>query len=51
MLERLLKPYFLGATSMMGEEMTTYIFGIGENWWKEWVRPWKENVKGNECGL
>jgi len=33
---------FLGAASFLGEERTTDIYGIGENWWRERARPWRE---------
>ena len=33
---------FLGTVSILGEERTTDSYGIGENWWRERVRPWKE---------
>jgi hypothetical protein len=45
MLRKLSKPDFLGATSIMGEEKATDIYGIGENWWRERVQSWKENLK------
>jgi hypothetical protein len=43
-------------TPSKGEEIKTDIYGIGENWWRDRVRPWKENLKelnagyGNEKG-
>jgi len=33
---------FLATASFLGEERTTDIYGIGENWWRERVQPWKE---------
>jgi hypothetical protein len=41
-LRKLSKPDFWGATSVMEEQETTDIYGIGEDWWRERVRPWKE---------
>jgi hypothetical protein len=41
-LRKLSKPDFWGAASVMGEEKATDIYGIGEDWWKDRVRPWKE---------
>lgn len=45
MLRKLLKADFWGAASVMGEEKATDIYGIGENWWRERVRPWKEKLE------
>jgi len=36
------KPDFWAAASVMEEQKTTDIYGIGEDWWRERVRPWKE---------
>ena len=41
-LRKLSKPDLWGAATVMGEEKTTDIYGIGEDWWRERVRPWKE---------
>jgi hypothetical protein len=45
MLRKLSEPDYWGAASVMGEENTTDIYGIGENWWRERVRPWKEKLE------
>ena len=45
MLRKLLKADFWGAASVIGEEKATDIYGIGENWWRERVRPWKEKLE------
>ena len=45
MLRKLLKADFWGAASVMGEEKATDIYGIGENWWRERVRRWKEKLE------
>jgi len=45
MLRKLSKPDFWGAATVMGEEKATDIYGIGENWWRERVRPWKERLE------
>jgi predicted phage-related endonuclease len=29
----------------MGEEKAADVYGIGENWWRERVRPWKEKLE------
>jgi len=41
-LRKLSKPDFWEAASVMEEQETTDIYGIGEDWWRERVRPWKE---------
>jgi hypothetical protein len=45
-LRKLSKPDFWGAASVViGEGKTTDIYGIGEGWWRERVRPWKEKLE------
>jgi hypothetical protein len=41
-LRKLSKPDFWSAASVREEQETTDIYGIGEDWWRERVRPWKE---------
>jgi hypothetical protein len=41
MLRKFLKPDFWGAVAAIGEEQTVDRYGIGEDWWRERVRPWK----------
>jgi hypothetical protein len=31
--------------SQKGEEKTSDIYGLGEDWWREKVRPWNEQLK------
>jgi hypothetical protein len=42
MLRKLSRPDFWGAASVMGEEKAADIYGIGEDWWRDRVRPWME---------
>lgn len=45
-LTKLSKPDFWGTASIItGEGKTTDIYGIGENWWRERVRPLKEKLE------
>ena len=37
-------------TPSKGEEIKTDIYGMGENWWGDRVRPWKENLKELNAG-
>jgi hypothetical protein len=41
-VRKLSKPDLWSAASVMEEQKTTDIYGIGEDWWRERVRPWKE---------
>lgn len=41
MLRKFSKPDFWGAAAAIGEEQTVDRYGIGEDWWRERVRPWK----------
>jgi hypothetical protein len=41
MLRKSSKPDFWGAAAAIGEEQTVDRYGIGEDWWRERVRPWK----------
>lgn len=45
MLRKLSKPDFWSAASVMGEEKATDVYGIGEDWWRERVRPWKKKLE------
>jgi hypothetical protein len=45
MLRKLSEPDYWGAASVMGEEKAADVYGIGENWWRERVRPWKEKLE------
>jgi hypothetical protein len=45
MLRKLSTPDFWAAASVMGEENAADVYGIGENWWRERVRPWKEKLE------
>jgi hypothetical protein len=42
MVRKLSKPDFWSAASVIEETKATDIYGIGEDWWRERVRPWKE---------
>ncbi len=42
MLRKLSKPDFWSAASVMEEPKPTDVYGIGEDWWRERVRPWRE---------
>ena len=42
MLRKLSKPDFWSAASVIEEQKATDVYGIGEEWWRERVRPWKE---------
>ena len=44
-VRKLFKPGFWEAASFMGEENTTDIYGLGEDWWRDRVRPWKERLE------
>ncbi len=44
-VRKLSKPVFWGAASVIGEEKTADIYGIGEDGWRERVRPWKERLE------
>ncbi len=39
------KPDFWAAASITGAGKVTDIYGIGEDWWGERVRPWREKLK------
>ena len=41
MLRKFSKPDFWGAAAAVGEEQTVDRYGIGGDWWRERVRPWK----------
>jgi hypothetical protein len=41
MLRKFSKPDFSGAAAGIGEEQTVDRYGIGGDWWRERVRPWK----------
>lgn len=41
MLRKFSKPDFWGAAAAVGEEQTVDRYGIGEDWWRDRVRPWK----------
>jgi len=45
MLRKLSEPDYWVAASVMGEEKAADVYGIGENWWRERVRPWKEKLE------
>jgi hypothetical protein len=45
MLRKLSEPDFWGAASVMGEENAADVYGIGEDWWRERVRPWKNKLE------
>lgn len=42
MLRKLSKPDFWAAASVIGEPKPTDVYGIGEDWWRERVRPLEE---------
>ena len=44
-VRKLFKPVFWGAASVMGEGNTADIYGLGEDGWRERVRPWKERLE------
>ncbi len=42
MLRNFSKSDFWEAAAAMGEDKTADIYGIGEDWWRDRIRPWKE---------
>jgi hypothetical protein len=45
MLRKFWEPDFWGAAAAIGEEKTADVYGIGEDWWRERIRPWKEKLE------
>jgi len=44
-LRKLSRPDLWEAASALGEGKDTDIYGIGEEWWRDRVRPWKEKLE------
>ena len=42
MVRKFSSPDFWEAVGVMGDEKRTDIYGIGEDWWRDRIRPWRE---------